>query len=245
MLKPFYAPIFSLLIGMTLLSSCAEKAVTENALSESEQKDGWTLLFDGKTSDGWHLYNRGKVPSAWVVRDGELQCLPADSSLGVEHGDLVSDKEYENYDLKFEWKISEAGNSGVFINVIEREDIPKAWASGPEYQLLEDTNPEFATNPEKRAGCLYGFYPQKNEAKTKPQGEWNQARIKQENGKIEFYLNDILTAEEDLNTEAWRELVANSGFKVYPEYGKATKGRIGLQDWSKGVSFRNIKIKEL
>lgn len=257
MRKLFYNSIFNLFIGVAFLSSCAQtaesetaneavsEAISENALSQSEQEDGWALLFDGQTMNGWHLYNRGDAPSAWVVQDGELHCLPAESSLELEHGDLVTDKEYENFDLKFEWKISEGGNSGVFINVVEREDIPKAWASGPEYQLLEDTNPEFLTNPEKRAGCLYGFYPQKNEVSTKPQGEWNQSRIKQENGKIEFYLNDVLTAEEDFTTEAWRELVANSGFKVYPEYGKVTKGRISLQDWSKGISFRNIKIKEL
>jgi len=259
MSKLFYNAICCFAMGAILLSSCGEKRATENALSEtentlsessntlseSEKAEGWTLLFDGTTTDGWHLYNRGEVPSAWVVRNGELACLPADSSLGIEHGDLVSDKEYENYDLRFEWKISEAGNSGVFINVIEREDLPKAWVSGPEYQLLEDTNPDFAADEKKRAGCLYGFYPQKNDAPTQPLGEWNQSRITQENGKIEFYLNDILTAEEDFNTEAWKELVANSGFKTYPEFGKATKGRIGLQDWSKGISFRNIKIKEL
>lgn len=243
MKKILYKPV-SFLAACLLFMSCSEKKVAENELSEQEKKEGWVLLFDGKSTDSWHLYNKGKVPSAWVVKDKELHCLPADSS-DFEHGDLVSDKEYKNYEFKFDWKISKGGNSGVFINVIEREDIPMAWASGPEYQLLEDSHYDYQADAKKRAGCLYGFYPQKNEAPTKPFGEWNQSVIKQENGKIEFYLNGILTAEEDFSSDKWKELIASSGFVNFPDFGKTTYGRIALQDWAMGIAFRNIKIREL
>ena len=87
--------------------------------------------------------------------------------------------------------------------------------------------------------------PQKNPSQAKPMGQWNESQIKQNNGKIEFYLNGILTAEQDLNSQAWKDMIAKSGFKYFPLFGKSTKGRIALQDWSKGVSFRNIKIKEM
>ena len=88
-----------------------------NQLTAQEKEEGWKLLFDGKSMQWWHLYNRGDAPSAWIVQDGELYCQPIFDA--TEHGDLVSDQEFKNYELAFEWKISEGGNSGVFINVLE------------------------------------------------------------------------------------------------------------------------------
>ena len=231
---------------ISILSFCFSSCnVSEdsNQLTDAEKKEGWKLLFDGKSMDGWHLYNRGKIPSAWMVKGDELYLSP-DS--GIAHGDLVSDQEFENYDLTFDWKIAKAGNSGVFIDVLERADIPAAWASGPEYQLLENTNKDDYPNPMQRSGCLFNFYAQKNPVEPKPQGEWNQSRIRQVNGKTEFYLNGVLTMEEDFSSKAWHDKVAQTGFfKDLPEFGKHTKGRIGLQDWAKSVSFKNIKIKPL
>nr|WP_295934315.1 DUF1080 domain-containing protein [uncultured Dyadobacter sp.] len=214
-----------------------------NELTTQEKKDGWALLFDGKTTNGWHLYNKGKISSAWVVQKGELYCNP--NLTTVEHGDLVTDKEFENYDLKFEWKITKAGNGGVFLNVQERKDIPTAWASGPEYQLLEKSHYDHKADPKKRAGCLYGFQTQKNVAPGKQAGQWNQSRIVQKSGKVQFYLNGVLTAEEDFNAAKWKKAVNDSHFKTFPEFGKHTKGHLTLQDWAKGISFRNVKIKQL
>lgn len=215
----------------------------QNKLSKQEQKEGWILLFDGKTTNGWHRYNKPKEASSWSVQKGELVCDPRAPM--EAHGDLISDQEFQNFDLTFEWKITNQGNSGVFINVLEQKDIPTAWATGPEYQLLDIAHPDYAANDKKRSGCLYGFAPQKTPAPNKPVGKWNQSRIKQVDGKMEFYLNGVLTAEQDLSTAEWKQMVGNSGFKNFPEFGKHTKGRIGLQDWANGISFRNIKIKEL
>lgn len=129
--------------------------------------------------------------------------------------------------------------------MLERKDIPTAWTSGPEYQLLESSHPDYAVSPTKRPGALFGFHPPITPVDPKPAGEWNQSRIKQVNGKIEFYLNGVLTAQEDFNSSHWKELVANSGFKTFPSFGKQVQGRIALQDWSKGISFRSLKIKTL
>ncbi len=233
--------IFSLIAVLGLVCSCNSSG--PNILTAEEQKDGWELLFDGKTTNGWHLYNMGNAPSVWEVKNGTLVCNPNGHKL-EEHGDLVSDKEFENFDLKFEWQITEGGNSGVFINVLERPDIMKAWGSGPEYQLLDNAHPDFP-NPAKRSGCLFGFGPQKNPAANKPKGEWNESEIKQENGKISFYLNGVLTVEKDLTSTAWLDSLATSNFKTMPEYGKHTKGRIALQEWKGGASFRNVKIRKL
>jgi hypothetical protein len=226
--------------GITLNAFIADKP---NQLTDLEKKEGWKLLFDGKTTNGWHLYNKGKIPSAWVVQNGELYCKPEFNN--TVHGDLVSDKEFENYDLKFEWKISKEGNSGVFINVQEKKELPTAWASGPEYQLLEKSHPDYTANEIKKPGCLFNLYPQKNPATIKNVGQWNQSRIVQKNGKVQFYLNGSLTAEEDMTAAKWKKRIADSNFKTFPEFGKHTKGHLALQDWAKGISFRNVKIREL
>ena len=224
-----------------ILFSCSSVQVQNNQLTEKEKQDGWISLFDGKSMDGWHLYNKGKVSSAWEVKEEALYCNPQSDS---GHGDLISDEMFENFDLTFEWKMPADGNSGVFVNVLEKDSIPAAWFSGPEYQLLGNDHPDYALDT-KRAGCLYGFSAQQNAAATKPPEEWNQSRIKQVNGKIEFYLNGALTATEDFKSQAWLDKISESGFKSLPEFGKHTKGHIALQDWAKGISFRNIKIKKL
>lgn len=229
------------LAAFVLLPACTSTKDPKNQLTDQEVKDGWTLLFDGKTTDGWHLYNRGKVASAWIVDSGTLYCKPDGKLL---HGDLISDKEYQNFDLTFDWKIIKYGNSGVFIDVDEDTAIRTAWASGPEYQLLDPAHPD-NSSPVKRSGALFGIDSQLTPVETHPAGEWNHSRIVQKNGKVEFYLNGVKTVSEDFSSSGWADTVSKSHFKAFPEFGKHTKGYIGLQDWSKGVSFRNIKLKEL
>jgi hypothetical protein len=228
------------IIGLAI-TCFAFKGDQNNSLTKTERANGWQLLFDGRSTAGWHLYNSTKPFTIWKAKDGELVCDPLDRS-GT--GDLVTDQEFKNFDLKFDWKLPKGGNSGVFVNVLERKEIPTAWASGPEYQLLDDANPDYA-KPQLRSGCLFGLAPQKNPVKSKPADTWNHSEIKQVNGKVKFYLNGILTAEEDLASKAWTDKVAKSHFSKFPEFGKNIEGRISLQDWSTGVAFRNVKIKSL
>lgn len=216
---------------------------SQNQLTSEEKKQGWILLFDGKTTNGWHGYNKDGVPAVWLAKDGELQCDPTKRT-ELEVTDLVTDQSYENYELQFEWKISEGGNSGVFINVQEKKELMTAWMTGPEYQLLEKAHVDF-DKPEKKPGSLYAFTKEPATVTNKKPGEWNQSTIKQVNGVIEFYLNGVRTAKQDLTLQDWKDAVAQTHFKAYPEFGVATKGHIALQDWQKPVSFRNIKLLPL
>lgn len=244
-MKYFKLVSFSILALVSAsLYSCEEPVVGDNELSKKEIAEGWGLLFDGKSTDQWHIYNVGKKSSAWKVKEGALVCDPTDVKIDEERGDLVSDKNYTNFEFAFDWKLSEAGNSGVFINVLENDTIPRAWASGPEYQLLESSHEDYSKK-EKRSGTLYGFSEQKNPIEPNPLGEWNHSVIKQVDGKVEFYLNGVLTAEQDFNSQEWKDKIAASGFSRFPVFGKFTSGKISLQDWSKGVSFKNLKIREL
>ncbi|MBC6492809.1 DUF1080 domain-containing protein [Flavihumibacter stibioxidans] len=229
----------------SILISCAEKKSGPNTLTEAEEEQGWELLFDGESTKGWHVYNEGAVPSVWVVKDGALVCDPEVEE--GSRGDLVSDKSYTDFDFKFDWKISRAGNSGVFINVQEDTAYKTAWATGPEYQLLDNANVTDHNKNDslRQAGCLYGMVPLKNNASPRPYTEWNEGRIVQQNGKITFWLNGVVSAEEDINSSRWKELVAASSLGKFPAFGKSTSGRLALQDWARGVSFRNLKIREL
>lgn len=223
----------------------AQETVTHNILSQTEVKAGWTLLFDGKTTNGWHLYNEGKIKSAWAVQNGELICDP--NTEKVERGDLVSDQIFTNYDFSFEWKISEAGNSGVFINVQEAPEFPTAWTTGPEYQLLDNANmsSDYLKSGKFSAGCVYSLSPLSNEVQPNPAGQWNFSRILQQNGVITFWLNGVETGHEDMKTDRWKQLIAASKLSNFPSFGKAIQGKIAFQDWSKGVALRNIKIREI
>jgi 3-keto-disaccharide hydrolase len=223
------------------LFSCTGSGEKNNQLTDVQKKEGWTLLFDGNSTNGWHLYNRGKVPSVWIAKDGELFC---DANSKREQGDLTTDGEYQNFDLQFDWKIEKMGNSGVFIDVVERPELQTTWASGPEYQILEKSHPDYP-DITKRSGCLFGFGSQRNVAAATGFGEWNHSRIKQMNGKVEFYLNNALTVQQDFRSQEWLNAISQTHFKNYQEFGKHTKGHIALQQWAKGISFRNIKIKEL
>ena|ERR1700744_4724814 len=230
-----------MIISAATFVGYAYTADPNNKLSANEKAQGWKLLFDGISTSGWHLYNSQSAFTVWKAKDGELFCDPNDKT---GPGDLITDKEYKNFDLKFDWKLPKGGNSGVFLNVLERKDIPTAWASGPEYQLLDNANADYA-KPEDRSGCLFGMTSQKTPVKTKPADTWNHSEIKQKDGKVQFFLNGVLTTEQDFTSKAWTQKVAASHFHGFPEYGKHTSGHITLQDWATGVSFRNIKIKEL
>jgi len=234
----------SLMIG-TFLPACNQNKSTDNILTEQEKNSGWALLFDGKTTDGWHLYNKGKRASNWVADSNQLVCNP--HLVKTAHDDLVTDSAYANFDLKFDWKISIGGNSGVFINVQEDTAYGTPWVTGPEYQLLDNENSVDHNHNDtlRQAGCLYSLTALKNHASAKPYGQWNTSRILQQNGQVTFWLNGVVSAQEDLNSARWKQLVAGSNLGKFPDFGKFTKGKIALQDWNKGVAFRNIKIKAL
>lgn len=253
MRKTIYMP---LLLGLSLLACKAdkkeagepdlpfEKVLAEaqhNTLTEAEKAEGWVLLFNGKSLEGWHLYNKPETKSIWDVQEGVLVCDPLNGT--GDHGDLVTDKAYKNYELVFEWDLPDTGNSGVFINVQESPEFRATYSTGPEYQLLGEKHLDYGVT-NKRSGCLYSFAPQAIETKTQPSGAWNQSRIVQRDGKVEFYLNGNLTAQTDFNSEAWKNWVATSGFKGAPEFARHAEGHIGLQLWTSAVRFRNIKIRE-
>ena len=236
----FCTPIIAMVVISFL---CNIHATAQNTLTKNEEKEGWKLLFDGKTTKGWRTFNKNAVGAAWKVQDGALY-LDKTITAKEERGDILTDKEYENYELSLEWKIDSCGNSGIIFNVVEDPKYHATYLTGPEMQVLDNTCHPDAKIEKHRAGDLYDLIKSKKET-VKPAGQWNLARIVSNKGKYEFWLNGTRSVEFNMHTPQWDDMIAKSKFKTMPDFGKELKGHIALQDHGDRVWFRNIKIKEL
>ena len=219
-----------------------------NQLSAAEQADGWKLLFDGENLEGWRNFNKTTIGKNWVIEDGAIH-LNAEKKgsngwQAEDGGDIVFDEEFENFELRLDWKIGDCGNSGIMYLVQEGEDFSSPWNTGPEMQVLDNSCHPDAKIETHRAGDLYDMI-QCKYVTVKPAGQWNTIRLKIENGKLEQWQNGRKVVETELFNEAWKEMIANSKFKDMPGFGSFKKGKISLQDHSDPVWFRNIKIKNL
>jgi len=234
------------LVTLFLLSAQGGFSQSPNTLTEQEKKEGWKLLFDGKTTRGWRNFKNTNIGVAWRVSDGTLHLDVSNKNEGrvVGGGDIITDAEYENYELSLEWKIQACGNSGVMFNVQEGPSHNTPWVTGPEMQVVDNSCHPDAKINKHRAGDLYDLIACSKET-VKPAGEWNQAKIISHQGKYEFWLNGVKTVVFSMHTPEWNQLVAGSKFKNMPDFGKFSKGHIALQDHGDEVWFRNIKIKEL
>ena len=190
-------------------------------------------------TDGTHL--KDKAGSAWNVEDGTLHLNPKAKE---GRGDIVTSKEFSNFDLKVEWKISPKGNSGVIFYVKEDPKIEESYQSGPEMQVLDNDGHPDGKIPKHRAGDLYDLISCSKET-VKPVGEWNQVEIIANHGDLKLFLNGYNVVHTTMWDDNWKKMIAGSKFKEWPVFGTFTSGRIDLQDHGNEVWFRNIKIKNL
>ena len=212
-----------------------------NNPGQSIKNDGWKKLFNGKTTKGWHTYGKSSVNDRWKIADGALYI---DNTV-KEGGDIVTDKEYENYDLKLEWKISKNGNSGIIINVYEdAAKYDETYKTGPEIQVLDNEGHPDGKIPKHRAGDLYDLIKSSSEPVKEP-GEWNAAEIICNKGKLQIFMNGTNVVTTTMWNDNWKQLIAASKFKNMPDFGTFKKGKIALQDHGNAVWYRNIKIKQL
>ena len=217
-----------------------------NTLSDSEKEEGWELLFDGKTIEGWHKYGTDSIGKAWVINDNSLHLEVSDKEdwQAANGGDIISAKEYANFHLKLDWKISKDGNSGVIFYIHEDANQYKfPWMTGPEMQVLDNEGHPDSKIIKHRAGDLYDLITSKETVK--PAEEWNHAEIISNKGNLQFFLNGEKVVETTMWDDAWKKMIAGSKFHEFPGFGTYKTGKIGLQDHGNNVWFRNIKIKEI
>jgi len=228
------------LITAIIFSGCSS---SDNTLSEEEIKDGWTLLFDGKSMEGWRDYNGDSLTGPWKAEKGTLTSL----GLGSDStGYIVTKEEYGNFVLTFDWKIGEGGNSGFFYHVVERPGFKVPYVTGPEYQVLDDIGFPQKLEEWQKTGADYAMYTCDNEKKiVKKAGEWNNSKIVFDNGKVEHWLNGQKVVEFEAWTDDWFARKESGKWDFAPEYGLARSGLFALQDHGSRVWYKNIKIKEL
>lgn len=219
-----------------------------NTLTKEEIADGWELLFDGETLNGWRDYNGDSLTMPWTVVDGSIQAAGDGSDLT---GYIVTDRQFDNFILDWDWKLGYGGNSGMLYHVVENPYFKVPYVTGPEYQLIDNEGWEKVNAPEKleewqKLGVDYAMHlPNPDSLFVNPQGEWNNSRIVFDNGHVEHYLNGHKILEFEAWTDDWFERKNSGKWEMAPEYGLAESGVICLQDHGSPASFRNIKIKQL
>jgi hypothetical protein len=212
-----------------------------NIQALAQQEPGWESLFDGKTLQGWHLFKNPGTRPAWSVNDGAIYL---DISRKEGRGDLVTDKSYADFHLKFEWKVAKGSNSGVIFFVQEQDPFKATWHTGPEFQVIDNTGYPDKLGPKQMAGSLYDLLACSPDY-IKPTGEWNSAEIIFNRGKLEFILNGKTAVSVVHGSDEWKNLVANSKFGTMKDFARTVSGRIALQDHNGEVWYRNIRIKSL
>ncbi|WP_339651209.1 DUF1080 domain-containing protein [uncultured Salegentibacter sp.] len=221
-----------------------------NELSAKEKEEGWELLFDGESTDGWRGYGKDSFPKGWVIEDGALKVQGSGAGEAGGGGDIIYKKEFKDFELSLEWKVSEGGNSGIFY-LAEEIDGEPIYTSAPEFQILDnEKHPDarLGKNGNRQSASLYDLIPAEPQ-NAKPVGEWNKASIIVYRGTVVHSQNGENVVEYHLWTDKWKEMVADSKFKDWENFlnagGEDKQGYIGLQDHGDDVWFRNIKIKKL
>jgi Domain of Unknown Function (DUF1080) len=238
------------IVAVCLLScNSAQKTGTANmpnTLTADQKKEGWQLLFDGISTTGWHTFNKPTLGTAWKAEEGTLHLNGSKTNdwQTANGGDIIYEKEFQNFDLKIEWKISVAGNSGVMFYAQEGPQYEYPWQTGIESQVLDNKNAEDAKTLKWKGCDLYDLV-SCNADVIKPAGEWHQLEIISNNGSLNIFLNGTEVIAITIWDDNWKKLIANSKFKDMPGFGMFTSGKIALQDEGNDVWYRNMMIKEL
>jgi hypothetical protein len=219
---------FAALVAVLLAAESSTLFAEEAAIS----------LFDGKSLSGWTTAGGESVKRGWTVEDGML----VRASRG---GSIFTEKEYGDFDLRFEWKIAPRGNSGIKYRVafFEKGVRGNPGLLGCEYQLFDDVGR--STGPEHSCGALYALYAPSADKQLRPVGEFNESRIVVRGSTIEHWLNGAKVVEADTNSDDWKRRIADSKFHNVAGFAQNPKGRIELQDHGHKVWFRSMVLRPL
>jgi len=242
---------FARLLAVACLLPGLAAAQSVNTLSPQEKADGWHLLFNGKNLDGWHSYLQKGPAKDWSVDGDAIRLERGRVGDEKDFADLVTDAEYENFDLKLEWKMTACADAGVMFNVHESPEYKETYETGPEMQIadLVCTKPDSQVLYE-RSGDLFDLI-SSNVERVREAGNWNQFEIIVDHGHVQFFQNGHKVVDTHFWDDDWNKLVAHTKFAHMPGFAKYHKGHISLQGTEdKGEEpirlwFRDIKIKSL
>jgi hypothetical protein len=227
-----------ILLAILFILSC------NNSISKMQSGKGKTIsLFDGKSFSGWHGFNKTGEIKNWAIEDGAMVCLGA--AKDAAGGDIVSDKQFENFELSWEWKMSKGGNSGLMYHVIESAKYKAPYETAPEYQMIDDIGFPAKLEEWQKTGADYAMHNANEKKKVMPLGEWNTSKIIFNKGHVEHWLNGEKIVEFEAWSDDWNKKRTEGKWKDFPDYGSAKKGGIALQDHGNKAWFKNITVREL
>lgn len=246
---------FGLVLGLVLNWQCTSNQTSDAIsdtlaspvdlvkLSEDEIAEGWQLLFNGKDASAWRGYNQDTLPASWVVEDGHLVCR----QMAIEHGDIITKEQFDDFELSLEVMYYDSANSGVFHRVQEVPGEPM-WTLAPEYQLMDNAayfsmfGDQF---PSHGVGECYELFEAEKDY-SHPLGEWNKVKIISLGNHVEYWLNGYRTVSFDIGSAEWEKRLVKSKFKPKKmQFGMTHLGHMGLQDHGQDIRFKNIKIRKI
>jgi hypothetical protein len=252
----FKLPVIQNILAICLiLTGCntRENKVEQNKLTQAEKEQGWELLFDGKSFNGWRGLGRDSVQTDhWKIEDGNIRKVNSNNvpeQVRKIGGDLMTIETYDNFELNFEWKIKEGGNSGIKYNV--SEELSKQYGSGYsalgfEYQILDDNSDLYKgkLKPSQFTAGLYEMVAPQN-VHLNPVGQYNNGRIVLDGNHGEHWLNGVKVLEYEFGTAKFDSLFQLSKYHKYPDFEKKRKGHIVITNHTDDSWYRNIKIRKL
>jgi len=212
-----------------------------NTLISKEKKNGWKLLFDGKTTNGWHGYNMTVFPDCWIIEDGSFTMT---SKGGGEDQDIITNEKYLDFAFAVDYKLTRAANSGIIFQVEENPRYKFPYETGPEFQVIDHENWPDPLEDWQINGANYAMYPPVAKP-YKPVGEWNRLMLVVKGNQVTQILNGVIVVQYDKYSEEWKKLRNSGKWANFPDWGKFDKGYISLQNHGTKVWYRNIKIKQL
>ena len=214
----------------------SDRGNRDNSRRASQGKSKFDELLADQDLSKFRGYEEQQIGSGWQI---DRKYLHFD---GSSIGDIITKKEYENFELQFDYKVSEGTNSGVMYRVSLGDEKP--YLSGPEFQILDDENHADGKNEMTSTGSLNGMYAPENK-KTRAAGSWNSVRIVVDGKNIKHYLNSIKVVEAEIGSNDWNQRLAESKFNDSAKYAKNSRGHIAFQENGDEVWYRNIRIKDL
>ncbi|MEM9109252.1 MAG: DUF1080 domain-containing protein [Planctomycetota bacterium] len=236
-----YTPVAALLLMTGMLGIAHALDGHMPTATEPPIEDGFTVLFDGTSTEHFRQYNGDAFPDkGWTVEGGTIRVI------GKTRGssDIITEKQYSDFDLRWEWRVAEGANSGIMYRVEEVKNQP-TYKTGPEYQILEDGAHRDGKNPKTSAAALYALIECNEKKSLKPIGEWNTSRILIKDSRVKHYLNGQLVVEYVWGSDDIKAKIANSKFKNWGDFMTKDRGHIAFQYHNDDVWFRNIRIKDL